>query len=241
MPELVVLEHIDGAGTAGFTPVLDGRRSIAPWRRVDVPGGAPLPDRVEDLAGLVVMGGTMSATDPSVHPWMPAELELLRAAHAAEVPVLGVCLGAQLLATALGGEVTARSVPEVGYLPLIRTTAAHADPVLGGWPDGAAALFVHEDEVTRLPDGAEPLLAGSDGTPAWRAGSTWAVQFHPEVDAAQLRAWVEHAALAPLLTRAGVDGSRLVEEGARRDRVVTAHGRGVVARFLDAVVRPRVT
>lgn len=240
MPELVVLEHTDGAGVAGFAPVLDGRVSIAPWRALDVPGGAALPEHVEDLAGLVVMGGTMSATDPRAHPWMAPELELLRAAHAAQVPVLGVCLGAQLLASALGGEVTARDVPEVGYVPLVRTSAGRDDRVLGGWPDGAAALFVHEDEVTALPPGAEPLLTGSDGTPAWRVGSAWAVQFHPEVDAAQLRTWVEHADLAPLLARAGVDGGQLAAEGARRDRVVSAHGRGLVGRFLDAVVRPRV-
>jgi GMP synthase (glutamine-hydrolysing) len=238
--ELVVLEHTAGAGASAFTQVLDDRTSIAPWRTVDVPAGQPLPTDLDTVAGLLVMGGTMSATSPDDLPWMIAELELLRQAVAAEVPVLGVCLGAQLLGGGLGGEVTRRAHAQVGYRPVSRTDAAAGDPVLGGWPDGAAALFVHEDEVTTLPPDATPMLCADGAVSGWRLGSAWAVQFHPEVDAAQLERWTTHDALDPLLASAGVDGAALAEEGHRRERFTVPQGRALVGRFVDAAVRPRV-
>ncbi len=240
MAELLVLQHTEGAGPSAFVDVLDGRRSIAPWRLVAVAEPDDLPGDLDDVAGLIVLGGTMSVTDPAELPWMPSELELLRRAVDEEVPVLGVCLGAQLLGAALGGKVARRDAPEIGYLALTRTEAAVGDPVFGGWQDGAFQLFLHEDEVTELPDGAEPMLTGSDATAGWRLGSAWAVQFHPEVDAAQLESWAELPALAPLLEAAGVDGEALLEEAHRRDRNVVPIGRALVGRFIDAVVRPRL-
>jgi GMP synthase (glutamine-hydrolysing) len=256
--ELIVLQHDPAADLAGFEPVLTARATATPWRRVDVPAGEALPSDLDRVAGLIVMGGRMSATDPTVHAWMPAELDLLRRAVDAGVPVLGVCLGAQLLGAAGGGRVTRRVLPRGGYLATARTDAAAGDPVLGGWPEGAATLFIHEDEVSWLPDGSVALLtvdAGPGGdaadtaapaadTPgrevvAWRSGSAWAVQFHPEVDGATLAAWTADPQLGALLATAGVDPAALAAEGRVRDRFVLAHGRALVGRFLDGPVRAR--
>lgn len=239
MPELLVLQHTAAAGPSCFVEVLDARRTIAPWRRIEVDAG-DLPDDLSDIAGLVVMGGPMSAVEPQAFPWMPPELALLREAVEAEIPVLGVCLGAQLLAAAHGGRVEQRATPEIGYLPLTRTAEASGDPVFGGWQDGATPLFLHEDEVVQLPDGAVPMLKGSEGTPGWRLGSAWAVQFHPEVDADQLQGWLTLDALTPLLERAGVDGEQLTEEARTRDRSIVPIGRALIGRFIDAAVRPRL-
>ena len=241
MSELVVLTHTAGAGPSAFTEVLDARTSIAPWRCIDVPAGDPLPDVREEVAGLVVMGGTMSAVDPTRHPWMPPELDLLRRAVETEVPVLAVCLGAQLLGQACGGQVVRRDVPEVGFLPLDRTDEGRADPVVAGWPDGARTLFIHEDEVVSLPPDAQLVLSGSDGVPAWRLGSALAVQFHPEVTAAQLASRVDGGLLDDLLARAAVDPDALVDEAQRRDRFTVPLGRALVGRFLDGPVRERVS
>jgi GMP synthase (glutamine-hydrolysing) len=239
--EVVVIEHTRGAGVSAFAEVLDGRAaSIAPWRVVDVPGGDQLPGTLDDVAGILVMGGTMSAVDPAAHAWMGPELELLRRAVDAEVPVLGVCLGAQLLAQAHGGEVAQREVPEIAYLPLDRTDEGRRDAVVQGWPDGAATLFLHEDEVTRLPEGAEVLMRGSDGVPAWRLGSAVAVQFHPEVTPDQLATWVGRGLLTDLFERAGVDGDALLAEAERRGTVAVPQGRALVGRWLDGPVRRRV-
>jgi GMP synthase (glutamine-hydrolysing) len=240
--ELIVLEHDPDAGVAAFEPVLASRAATTPWRTVDVPSGEPLPTDLDQVAGLVVMGGRVSATDPTRHAWMPTELDLLRRAVGEEVPVLGVCLGAQLLGAAHGGEVTRRALPRGAYVATARTAAATGDPVMGGWPEGAATLFIHEDEVSRLPADSVPLLTVADGGEmvAWRYGSGWAVQFHPEVDADTLAAWTMDAQLGALLARAGVDPQGLAAEGKTRVRFAVAHGRALIGRFLDGPVKARV-
>ena len=240
MAGILVLQHTAAAGPSCFTEVLDSRTSIAPWQLVHVADEADVPTDLEDVAAVIVMGGTMSATARDDVPWMAAELDLLRTAVEAGIPVLGVCLGAQLLGAALGGTVEQRDTPEIGYIPLTRTDHAAGDPVIGGWQDGAAPLFLHEHEVTSLPPGAVPLLSGSDAPAAWRVGDAWAVQFHPEVDAEQLHGWLELDELAPLLRAAGVDGAALGDEASQRDRSIVPIGRALVGRFIDAVVRPRV-
>jgi GMP synthase (glutamine-hydrolysing) len=241
MREVLVLEHTEAAGLSGFTEVLDARTTMAPWRHVHVPEGGPLPEDLDTLAGVIVMGGAMSAVDPAAYPWMTAELELLRRAVAEGVPVLGVCLGAQLLGSALGGEVFARATPEVGFLALHHLDQTRGDEVLGGWPDGAPALLIHEDQVATLPPDAMPLLTGSDGVPAWRVGDAWAVQFHPEVTPRQLRSWVDAGLLDHLLDRSGVDVDALLAEAERRGRFTVPQGRALVGRFLDGPIRRRVT
>jgi GMP synthase (glutamine-hydrolysing) len=247
-PEVLVLEHTAAAGVSAFAEVLDGRAAVLPWRRVDVPGSDPLPGDLDGVAGLVVLGGPMSAVDPSAHPWMDTELELLRLAVDAEVPVLGVCLGAQLLGAALGGTVQERAVPRMRTLPLHRTDAGREHPVTVGWPDGARALFVHEDHVTALPDGADVLLEPADaelaaegGAEAWVFGSATAVQFHPEVTAEQLARWLDGGQLDGMVARSGTDPEALRAEAKRRDRVATGLGRALVGRFLDGPVRERVS
>jgi GMP synthase (glutamine-hydrolysing) len=180
----------------------------------------------------------MGVHDVDEHPWIAAELETLREVQAREIAIFGVCLGGQLLAAGLGGEVTARDRPEIGYLPLERTTAAYEDPVFAGWPDGATALFLHDDEVVTLPEGAVPMLAGSDGVAAWRApgGRSYGVQFHPEVDAEQVAAWAEDPANQARFERAGVGREAFIAEARRRDRFHRAAGLALVGRWIDAVV-----
>lgn len=241
--ELLVLEHDPATGACAFGEVLDDRASLVAWRTLDVTAAGALDAiALDDVAGLIVMGGPASVADGADHPWLAAEQALLRDAVAADVPLLAVCLGAQVLATAHGGEVTSLDTPEVGYLPLHPAEAAPADEdVTAGWSAGSATLLLHEDGVTTLPPGAEPLLDGPSGTVAWRLGSAVATQAHPEVDAAQLRSWVELPDLAALLARAGVDGAELAAEGERRERFVRPLGQALVGRFLDGPVRRRVT
>jgi GMP synthase (glutamine-hydrolysing) len=112
--------------------------------------------------------------------------------------------------------------------------------VIGGWPDGSATLFIHEDEVSRLPDDADPLLEGSDGVAAWRSGSALAVQFHPEATHDLLTSWAQRDRLQKLVDRAGADLDELLAESARRDRFTVAVGRALVGRWLDSEVLPRV-
>lgn len=237
MSELVVLQHHPATGVSAYGDVLDGRSNELRWRAIDVGQGEALP-AVDEVAGILTMGGPQSVVERADHPWMDAEAALLREAVAADVPVMAVCLGAQLLAEALGGEAGLRAVPEFGFIPLQRTEAGRADQVAGGWADGTAMLFSHEDEILRLPEGAEPLLEGNDGVPAWRVGSAHAVQFHPEVTAAQVEAW--GTVLGDLVARAGADLEVVLEAARRRERFHRALGAAWLGRWLDEAVLPRV-
>ncbi|MFP4234742.1 MAG: glucosyl-3-phosphoglycerate synthase [Nitriliruptoraceae bacterium] len=236
MGDLLVLTHTPAAGLAAWRPLL--LAGIAgPWRVRHVPTLKRLPSSLEDIAGLLVLGGTMSAVEPHRYPWMRAEQRLLAAAVAAEVPVFGVCLGAQLLAGALGGGVVRRSRSEVGVLGLTRTEAGRSDPLLGGWPDHQPALFVHEDEVAPLPAGATPLLTGSAGVPAWRLGSAVAVQFHPEVDPATLEVWIRDPVLGRVL--ADHDPRALLAAWQAAAPATVATGRDLLRRFIEGPVAAR--
>jgi GMP synthase (glutamine-hydrolysing) len=234
--ELVVLQHHPCTGASGFTEVLDARAHLVPWRATDVPSGESLPG-LDTLGGVLVMGGPMGVPDADDHPWMADELTWLGQVVQAQVPVLGICLGAQLLATALGGKVERLDVPEIGYPPVRRGEAASGDEVAAGWPDGASALFFHEDEVTALPNDGEVVLEGADGPAAWRCGSGLGVQFHPEVTLDQLEAWVELPELRAHLDTAGVAAEDLLAEARRRSRFTLAQGRALLARWIDGPVR----
>lgn len=237
--ELLVLDHHPDTGLCRFDDVLAGRRELVGARSLDVPSGAHLPDDLDAVAGLVVMGGPQSVMVD--HPWLAGELDLLRRAVDAEVPVFAVCLGAQLLAHARGGTVATRSVPEIGFVPLHHLDAAGGDELAAGWPDGAATFVWHGDEVTSLPPGATPLLTGPEGTAAWRLGSAFATQAHPEVDAAQIARWVEHDELRAQFASSDVDPAVLLAAAARYDRFTVATGAALFGRFVDGPVRRRVT
>jgi GMP synthase (glutamine-hydrolysing) len=240
--ELLVLQHHPETGPSAFVEVLDGRRATVPWRLVDLAAGEELPGTLDGIAGLLVMGGPMSVTRPEEHPWFDAERRLLRDAVAAEVPVLGVCLGAQLLGASLGGEVAARRTPRAAYAPLQRTAAGTGDAVTAGWPDGTPALLLHEDEVVRYPEGAAPLLTDGDGSVvAWGVGSALAIQAHPEVDLAQLERWTRLDSLDALFDAAAIDAQALLDEARRRERFSVPIGRALVGRWLDGPVREAVS
>ena len=140
--------------------------------------GTPLPD-LDGVDAIVSFGGEQSVLEAG--PLEP-EAELLREAVARDVPVLGVCLGAQLLAHALGGSVTRRPRRFIAWLPL--ESLDRSDPVLGALPA----------ELLSRPDG--------DGAQAFRFGSAWGIQFHPEVDPESLEHW--YARWAYAVEQAGV-------------------------------------
>ncbi|MCV2396331.1 gamma-glutamyl-gamma-aminobutyrate hydrolase family protein [Actinotalea sp. M2MS4P-6] len=156
----------------------------------------PVPDLPEpaDLAALVVMGGSMGATDDAVHPGLAAERELLAAAVDAGVPVLGVCLGMQLLAVALGATLHPGAGTEIGYRPPLDLVAPH--PVLDPLGSAPRVLHWHSDAVD-LPSGAT-LLARTPLTPvqAFAAGSALGLQFHIEVDGPLLSTWLATPVMA---------------------------------------------
>jgi GMP synthase-like glutamine amidotransferase len=153
--------------------------------------GDPLPD-LGDVDGLVLMGGMQSVAD-GADP-LPEEVDLLRHAIDAGVPVLGICLGAQLLARAAGGEVRHRG-RSIEWRELVPTAAAEGDPVFGALPKPVPALHWNEDVIDPPPDAVELLARAGDGAEAFRIGdAAWGVQYHPDVDGAALDSWYQRYA-----------------------------------------------
>jgi len=193
---LLVLQHIACEPPAAFEDELRARG--LDLVRVELDEGEPLPDWRE-FPAIVVMGGPMGAYEEAEHPWLAAEKRLLREAVDADVPVWGVCLGAQLLAGALGARVYPGERPEVGLLPVELTPAASSDPVFGEAPPSFPTLQWHGDTFD-LPAGAT-LLASSPAYPnqAFRIGRSYALQFHIEVSLELATEWGEVPAYAQSL------------------------------------------
>ena len=193
---LLVLQHIACEPPAAFEDELRSRG--LDLRRVALDEGEPLPDW-RQFPARVVMGGPMGAYEEAEHPWLAAEKRLLREAVEADVPVWGVCLGAQLLAGALGARVYPGERPEVGLLRVELTPAAASDPIFGAAPPSFPTLQWHGDTFD-LPAGAT-LLASSPAYPnqAFRIGRSYALQFHIEVSLELATEWGEVPAYAQSL------------------------------------------
>ncbi|MCB9844797.1 MAG: type 1 glutamine amidotransferase [Phycisphaeraceae bacterium] len=223
MANIIVLQHseIGGPGRLGATLRDHGFRLDI--RRVDLPpekGGAPPPADLDNVQGVVSLGGPQSANDPFA--WVAREQAFLRLAHEAELPVIGVCLGSQMLGKALGGEVRAMARPEVGFQPIRVEVAGQTDTIMAGVPWSAPRLSIHGDEVSTLPAGAT-LLSSSQAcrVQAWKIGlRTYAFQHHFEADRAMALAMF--GSEPELLARAGVTLDGLKSELDRHyDRFAT--------------------
>jgi GMP synthase (glutamine-hydrolysing) len=155
---------------------------------------------LDEIGGLVVFGGEMNVDEVERYPYLLAQRQLMRRAVDAGLPVLGICLGAQMLARALDARVYRAPVRELGFKPVMVTEAGRTDPLIGAFHSGDRVFQWHEDTFD-LPEGAELLVAGDDVmVQAFRMGRTaWAVQFHFEVDAEGVNAWLRSA--EPILER----------------------------------------
>jgi GMP synthase (glutamine-hydrolysing) len=189
-----------------------------------------------------VLGGNQNAYDDERAPWMPATRRLLVDAVAADVPVLGICLGHQLLAAALGGRVEVAPPPgrESGVVPVMWRPEAREDPVLGaavaaGTPDvapagelgGALVPSMHADAVVELPaDGRWLAFSTQYPFQAMRVGSALGVQFHPEASPELLARWAESA---------GEDAAAVLAQARAHDAHVAPVGRAIAQAFAAQV------
>jgi GMP synthase (glutamine-hydrolysing) len=217
----VVIQHEPGEGAGTLAPLLNGARTVRTF------AGEAIPD---DAEALVVLGGGMGVRDQDRLPYLRDEQRLLRRCVDRGAPVLGICLGSQLLAAALGGNVDKAKAKEIGFYRVRLTAAARDDALFSGAPEDFVAFHWHGDAFT-LPDAAVPL-AGSTLTPlqAFRFGArAWGVQFHLETDEAVLQAMVDGGRAE--LSETGVDAELLHVQARRELPRLREIAAGVFARF----------
>jgi GMP synthase (glutamine-hydrolysing) len=237
VPEtLLALQHIACEPPAAFEDELRSRG--LDLVRAELDEDDPLPDWRE-FAGLIVMGGPMGAYEEDAHPWLVEEKAAIRAAAEAGHPVWGVCLGAQLLAAALGAEVYPGEQAEVGLLPVELTEEAADDPVFAAAPASFATLQWHGDTFD-LPAGAT-LLASSPAyrNQAFAYKSAYALQFHLEVSRELAAEWGEVPAYAASLEAIEGPGAldRLVGEVGEHEDATLPLARDLFGRWLELIVR----
>jgi GMP synthase (glutamine-hydrolysing) len=236
---VLVLQHIACEHPGVFSDVMRERdvEAVA----VELDEGEPLPDWRE-FDAVLAMGGPMGAGDDADHPWLTAEKRLVRDAVEDGKPFLGVCLGVQLLAAALGARVYASERAEVGLLPVELTPEGRRDPLFDGLDDEIVSLQWHGDTFD-LPDGAE-LLASSPQVPnqAFRAGGrAYGVQFHLEVTGEMAREWAEVPAYrASLADTLGEEkGAEFIADARSRAGELHPPARRLFANWLDVAADGR--
>ena len=226
-----VLQHIDCEPLGIWEEEL--KRWYARYEYIKVWEGAPLPEPENTLAA-IVLGGPMSVNDTENFPFVTKEIEYLRKLVDAKVHVLGVCLGAQLLAAALGAEISNGSKAEIGYSTITLTHEGTEDRLMLGFPMEFPVFQWHEQGF-ELPRGAK-RLAGTEDYPnqAFRYENVWGLQFHLEVTPAMTenfsQAYADMLEQAPNLTP-----RKLKEQAAVNGHMVTLYGRQVIRRFWDSV------
>jgi GMP synthase-like glutamine amidotransferase len=184
---ILIIEHVDLDGPGNFAAWL--ARHGLPSVHVRIHAGDPVPDAAAPFSGLCVLGGPMSANDEHL-PHIRAELALLRDAIAGEVPVIGHCLGGQMLARALGATVGPAPAPELGWQPIGIEPGAAARRWFGERSEQRVVQW--HFETFSLPAGAQLLATGDTSRNQafeW-GGLHLGMQFHVEVDAAKASAWL---------------------------------------------------
>lgn len=228
---MIIVQHQDSVGCGHYAEWLGEHHLVRPYE------GEAVPDRIED--GLVVLGGSMNAYADTEAPWLPQVRKLMRQCLDEEVPVLGICLGAQLLSVAAGGgvQVAHPAGMELGITNIRLLPAAQRDDLLSGLPAQITGISAHSDGICPLPPQATLLAESARYPQAFRIGPcAWGLQFHPEVDAATFRQWAEEdisglpdaspAKLAQIIAEAETHWGHMQQSArhiaARFNRIVTS-------------------
>ena len=203
MKPIVILQHEADDPPGLIRVALRELRVPYEIRRLDMDD--PLPSWPDDLSALISLGGSMHPHQTKEHPFLAAEIALMRRMLHQGAPVWGICLGAQLLTIAAGGQVYRRGMPEVGWVSIEKVAD---DAFIKGISSPFTAFCWHEYSCT-LPPTSHLVADGEDGIQVFRAGGrAWATQFHPEVDAAMIPHWIDDAVI--LHPEQGADfGARL--------------------------------
>jgi GMP synthase (glutamine-hydrolysing) len=221
----IVIHENAGAGVFGELPGVE----FVEW----VPPKSGTAPELDGIDAVMAFGGSMHVDHEEKHPWLREEKALLREALERGVPVLGVCLGAQLLAEVAGSRPHRAAVPEIGWYPVQVTDEGRDDPVVGPLAPEFEVLQWHSYEAP-LPPGATALARNPACLQAFRVTGrpAWGLQFHAEVTAADADSWVDEFYDDYEAVATGLDPGLLRTETARRIGAQNELGRELAARFV---------
>ncbi|MGH8011482.1 MAG: type 1 glutamine amidotransferase [Candidatus Binataceae bacterium] len=208
MAKIWVLQHHPAENLGAIAEALE--EAALAWQYVRVFDGAPIPKDIKGAGGLVVMGGSEAAYQLDRYPYLRDEIALIESALKENRPILGICLGSQLLAATLGATVRRGDQREIGWYPVKLAPAAHDDRLMRGLPDSFVASHWHSD-VFDLPAGAV-ALASSERTSvqAYRYEKAYGLLFHAEMTNEIIATLV--AEFGDALKRVGIDGDAILNQ-----------------------------
>lgn len=226
---ILAIVHESDAGPGVFEQAVSAAgHALEIWQ----PAQGEWVPKASQYGALLTFGGGMHPDQEDAHPWLASEKRLLAEALEAAIPVLAVCLGAELLGGAAGAPARPAAAPEVGWYPVWTTDAAKRDPVLAGLPDRFEALEWHSYE-SPLPPGGVALAQSDTCLQAYRLGdSAWGVQFHAEVTLESFESWIDFYGADPDAIRAGISPVELRRKTRARITDWNRIGYDLCTRFL---------
>jgi GMP synthase (glutamine-hydrolysing) len=227
----IVHEREAGSGVFATATAQHGLELVE-W----IPAEAP-PPSLDGFGAALVFGGAMHVDQEGAHRWLHGEKEMLRSLLARGTPLLGVCLGAQLVAEIAGGGARRAARPEIGWTETWLEPEADADPVLGALPERFESFQWHSYELC-APEGAVTLARSAVCLQAFRVEGApwWGVQFHAEVTAETVAAWVDDYRSDEDAVGAGLDWAAILEQTREHIGRWNELGVGLCRRFLDCAV-----
>jgi GMP synthase (glutamine-hydrolysing) len=227
---LSVVHHRNAAAGVFADPAAAAGHELVEW----LPHEEPPPD-LDDFGAALVFGGEAQVDEEDAHPWLRAEKAILRELLERATPLLGVCLGSQLVAEAAGAAVRKAPAPEIGWYEIELTVD---DPLLGFLPERFEGFQWHHYEWL-LPPGAVALARSETCLQAFRLEErpVWGVQFHPEVTYADLASWLDHWDEDPDAIATGLDPEAIRAESERKIGAWNDVGRRISERFLAVAAR----
>jgi len=238
MSRILVFQHVAAEPLGTLDPLIRARGHRIRFVNFERdPDAQPVVDRYH---GLIVLGGPMNVEEHPQRVHLRTELEAIEAALRQDKPVLGICLGAQLLAHVLGAPIRRHPQSEIGWYPLTTTVAGRADPVFHAFGEGSPVFQWHSYSF-ELPASAQHLAhTPSCENQAFRYGANaYGVQFHPEVDAALIERWLGRADyLADLCASGAHDEAAIRKHTEANAAPMSALAEPMFERFLDLVGKP---
>lgn len=234
MRVLAIVHQSDGGPGVFAEEIRAGGHTLDEWM---ISEGTPAPADPLGYDAVLVLGASANVDEGDKHAWLAEESALLRELLRREVPLVGLCLGGQMVAGAAGAKPGRAARPEIGWHPVELTEEGAADPLLGPLAPAFEAFQWHSYEFP-LPPGAVALARSEVCLQACRVGETaWAIQFHPEVSTTDVLHWIDEYQVDPDAVRIGIEPAPLRAETEAKIEAFNQLGRDLCRRWLDVADR----